>query len=82
VLIVLVFKFDLERVWCMVLQTLREVLLSETALENFAFPADFDESWLDMTVAAYAVTDSDDPNYSGIVFVKSFFGIKKFYFNK
>lgn len=55
--------------------TLRELLEQEAPLQNYIFPEDFQEEWLNMHVAQFGIEDTVD---CGIVYVRSFFGIRKF----
>lgn len=55
--------------------TLRELLEQEAPLQNYIFPEDFQEEWLDMHVAQFGIEDTVD---CSIVYVRSFFGVRKF----
>jgi len=55
--------------------TLRELLEQEAPLQNYIFPEDFCEEWLNMNIAEFGIEDTVD---CGIVYVRSFFGTKKF----
>jgi hypothetical protein len=59
--------------------TLRELLEQEAPLENYTFPEDFREEWLDMHVAAFGIEDNTD---YGIVYARSFFGTRIFIYQK